>query len=94
MLEAAKARTKMTKMMLKVDTLKGLLDRKVGTNGIEKAAKLVTDDPVRNETVVIQLMRIALDGAGKKLTKQKKHCSRYFIKQPLHQCLLHHIKDI
>ena len=34
MLEAAKARTKMTKMLLKVVTLKGLIDRKVGTNAI------------------------------------------------------------
>ena len=30
MLEEAKSRTKMTKMMLKVDTLKGLMDRSRG----------------------------------------------------------------
>ena len=72
MLEAAKSRTKMTKMMLKVDTLKGLMDRKVGTNSIEKAAKLVIEEPIRNETVVVKLVQIALEGAAKKLSKKKK----------------------
>ena len=60
--------------MLKVDTLNGLMDRKVGTNSIEKAAKLVVEEPVRNKTLVVNLVQIALEGAAKKLSKQKKVC--------------------
>ena len=48
MLEAAKVGTKITKNMLKVVTLKGLMDRKVETNANEKAAKLVTNEELRS----------------------------------------------
>ena len=82
MLEAAKARTKTTKLMLKVDTLKGLIDRKVGTHSIEKAPKLVTDDSERNESVVVKLMNIALEGAQKKFLKQRK-LSNYRLRQAM-----------
>ena len=74
MLEAAKSRTKNTKMMLKVDTLNGLMDRKVGKNSIEKAAKLVVEEPVRNKTLVVRLVQVSLDGAAKKLSKTEKVC--------------------
>ena len=64
----------MTEFVLKGDTLKGLRDRKLGTHSIEKAAKLVSDSPVRNEIIVIRLMEIAIEEALKRLAKYKKYC--------------------
>ena len=48
MLEAVKENIKMTKRVTALNLLKGLKQRRCGTAAIEKAAKLLVDDEVRD----------------------------------------------
>ena len=66
MLEATKANNKLAGEVQKVNLLEGLEIRKVGTNSIEKAAKLVTEDQQRDGNVVVSLVKIAVLRARKR----------------------------
>ena len=67
MLEAAKQSVKMTKRVLALNFVKGCRRRRVGTQAVEKMAKILTEQDERDERVVIKLMEIAVTASEKKL---------------------------
>ena len=73
MLEAAKLNIKMTKAAHKVDLLKNLRQRKIGTPAIEKACKLVTEGD-RDEKVVVEILGVAINLADSRKHSTKMNC--------------------
>ena len=71
MLEAAKQSVKSTKRMQSLNLVKGLRVRRLGTNGVEKMAKELVQDDVRNEGVVIKLMDIVVKSSEEKANKAR-----------------------
>jgi len=72
MLEAAKASCNLTKKVQTKDLLEGLETRRIGTNEIEKMAKKLVMEEVRDERVVVKLVRIAKDAAKKREKRSRK----------------------
>ena len=60
MIEACKLGVKRTRRMLSVNLLKGLKKRIVGTNTFEKIAKILTEENVRNEKVIVEIGKIGM----------------------------------
>ena len=58
MLEATESNTKLARKTQSVNLLQGLLVRKVGTNVVEKVAKMMSEEDERDEALVEKLMRI------------------------------------
>ena len=69
MVEATKSNVKLARQVQAVNLIEGLVIRKVGTNAIEKLAKVLTEESERNEGVVVKLMRIVRDVAKGKERK-------------------------
>ena len=70
MVEAVKS--KLTRKTQEVNLLERLENRKVGTNAVEKVAKVLTEDKEhRNEGVVLKLLKIVKD-----LAKEKERIAR------------------
>ena len=61
MLEAAKTNVKHTKKVIASNLMKGLHIRKVGTNKVEKVARVLTEENERNEGVVTKILEIEID---------------------------------
>ena len=68
MLEAAKQSIKMTKRETALDLVKGLRQRKIGTNEVENVK--------RNEGVVIKLMDIVVNASKKKVVEARRNAFR------------------
>ena len=71
MLEAAKQSVKSTRRMQAFNLVRGLKTRRVGTHFIEKAAKTLTQEKVRNESVVMKLLDIVVKSSEAKALKAK-----------------------
>ena len=64
MLEAAKQSVKSTRRMQAFNLVRGLKTRRVGTHVVEKAAKTLTQEKERNESVVnTAVMNLVFGGA-------------------------------
>ena len=72
MLEAAKQRVKMTKRVLAFNFVKGCRMRRVGTQVVEKMAKILTELEERDEGVVNKLMDIVVNSSEKKVQVARK----------------------
>ena len=80
MLEAAKQSVKSTRRMQAFNLVRGLKSRRVGTHFIEKAAKTLTQESERNESVVIKLLDIVVKSSEAKALKAK-HVARNSMKK-------------
>ena len=58
--------------MQSLNLVRGLRTRRCGTDAIEKCAKIVTEDDVRNEGVVMKLMDIAVKSSEEKVRRIRK----------------------
>ena len=72
MLVAAKANTKLARKTQSVNLMEGLLVRRVGTNLVEKIAKMMADDDERDERLVVKLMSIMVWLTRRKQLSAKK----------------------
>ena len=79
MLEAVKGCVKSTRRLLAVKLLKGLRKRRIGTYAIEKTAKIVTENLVRSENVVLKMMDIAVTSAEEKCAMAEKLSNKSLI---------------
>ena len=71
MLEAAKLNIKLSRRVLTSNLHEGLHTRRVGTNKIEKVAKMLTEDDERDENVVAKILLLEIA-----LTKRKEQLAR------------------
>ena len=72
MVEAKKSNVKLARKTQAVNLVEGLEIRKVGTNAVEKVAKVLTEEIERNESVVIKLLKIVKGLAKEKEMKARK----------------------
>ena len=72
MLEAMKQRVKMTKRVLSFNFVSGLRRRRIGTDAVEKAGKMLIEAEDRDESVVMKLMDIVVKASEKKVQLARK----------------------